>query len=156
MKFLKSLINHWKKRHPTTLLKENKGHKTIRKSTPRDKPRQRKLQILSNHARSMPPREMKAQFARDGLSFETFKFEWKVKNDYKGVELEEKKYNYSVELEEKKWDHRIKLEEKNLDWENEEKEKDQSFEMAKLEQLASQEHNGKKKRLSDCKICPSS
>ncbi|KNZ46257.1 hypothetical protein VP01_7424g1 [Puccinia sorghi] len=36
------------------------------------------------------------------------------------------------------------LEEKELAWEKDEKEKDPSFEMAKLEQLASQEHIGKK------------
>jgi len=86
----------------------------------------------------------KAQVARDGLSFEMLKFERQVKNDDKGVELEEKKFNHSVALEEKKWDHGVKLEEKKLDWEKEEKEKDRSFEMAKLERLASQEHIGKK------------
>ncbi|KNZ64658.1 hypothetical protein VP01_10068g2 [Puccinia sorghi] len=44
----------------------------------------------------------------------------------------------------KRWDHGIKLEEKKLDWEKEEKGKDQSFEMAKLDQLPSPEHIGKK------------
>ncbi|KNZ55996.1 hypothetical protein VP01_2525g2, partial [Puccinia sorghi] len=34
---------------------------------------------------------MKTQVARDGLSFEMLKFERQVKNDDKGVELEEKK-----------------------------------------------------------------
>ena len=63
----------------------------------------------------------KAQVARDGLSFEMLKFERQVKNDDKGVELEEKKFNHSVALEEKKWDHGVKLEEKKLDWEKEEK-----------------------------------
>ncbi|KNZ51161.1 hypothetical protein VP01_4063g2 [Puccinia sorghi] len=68
----------------------------------------------------------------------------KIKNNDKIVELEGKKFNHSVALEEKKWDHEIGLEEKKLAWEKDEKEKDQSFEMAKLEQLASQEHIGKK------------
>ena len=83
------------------------------------------------------------------------KFERQIKNDDKGVELEERKFNHSitleekkwdhgVKLEEKKWDHGIKLEEKKLDWEKEEKEKDRRFEMAKLERLASQDHIGKK------------
>ncbi|KNZ48308.1 hypothetical protein VP01_5761g1 [Puccinia sorghi] len=67
----------------------------------------------------------------DGLTFEMLKFEKQVKNNDKGVELEKKKFNHS-------------LEEKKLDWEKEEKEEDQSFEMAKLEQLASQEHIRKK------------
>ncbi|KNZ45783.1 hypothetical protein VP01_7805g2 [Puccinia sorghi] len=74
----------------------------------------------------------KTQFSRDGLSFEMLKFERQVKNDDKGVELEEKKFNHSVALEENKWDHGIKLEEKKLDWEKEDKEKDWIFEMAKL------------------------
>ncbi|KNZ55940.1 hypothetical protein VP01_253g10, partial [Puccinia sorghi] len=43
-----------------------------------------------------------------------------------------------------RWDHGIKLEEKKLDWEKEEKEEDRSFDMTNLEQLASQEHIGKK------------
>lgn len=66
------------------------------------------------------------------------------KNTDKGLELEEKKFNYSVLLEEKKWDHGIQLEEKKFHWEKEEKEKDQQFEMAKLDRLTSQEHIGKK------------
>ncbi|KNZ49143.1 hypothetical protein VP01_5188g1 [Puccinia sorghi] len=68
--------------------------------------------------------EGKAQVSRDGLTFEMLKFEQKVKNNDKGFELEEKKFNHSVALEEKKWDHEIKLDEKKLDWEKEEKEKD--------------------------------
>ena len=96
----------------------------------------------------------KAQFARDGLSFEMLKFKCQVKNNDKGVELEEKKFNHSITLEEKKWDHginfeekkwdhSIKLEEKQLDWSKDEEEKDRSFEMEKLDQLASQDHIGK-------------
>ena len=124
----------------------------------------------------MPPREMQVstfvfrnencmdqqltykyspQVAQDGLTFEMLKFEQQIKNNDKGVELEERKFNHSitleekkwdhgVKLEEKKWDHGIKLEEKKLDWEKEEKEKDRRFEMAKLERLASQDHIGKK------------
>ncbi|KNZ45078.1 hypothetical protein VP01_850g5 [Puccinia sorghi] len=38
------------------------------------------------------------------------KFEQQVKNNDKGVELEERKFNHSVALEEKKWDHGINLE----------------------------------------------
>ena len=83
------------------------------------------------------------------------KFERQVKNNDKGIELEEKKFNHSVkleekkwvhgiELEEKKWDREIKLEERKLDLEKDEKEKDRSFEMAKLDRLASQDHIGKK------------
>ncbi|KNZ46047.1 hypothetical protein VP01_7605g1 [Puccinia sorghi] len=87
--------------------------------------------------------EGKTEVARDGIIFEMLKFEWQVKNDEKGVELEEEKFKHLVALEEKKWDHRIKLEEKKLDWEKEEKEKDRSFEMAKLERLASKENIGK-------------
>ncbi|KNZ46500.1 hypothetical protein VP01_720g7 [Puccinia sorghi] len=44
-----------------------------------------------------------------------------------------------TQVEEERWDHGIKLEDKN--WEKVEKEKDRSFEMAKLDQLESQEHN---------------
>ncbi|KNZ64469.1 hypothetical protein VP01_10250g1, partial [Puccinia sorghi] len=95
LEFLKILINHQKKRHPKTILKENEGHQTIRTSTPRAESHQRKLQILSNHMRRM------TQVAIDGLSFEMLKFERQVKNDDKGVELEEKKFNHSVALEEK-------------------------------------------------------
>ncbi|KNZ60843.1 hypothetical protein VP01_14933g1, partial [Puccinia sorghi] len=58
----------------------------------------------------LTPSERKNQVARDGCSFETVKFEQQVKNDEKGVELEEKKLNHSVALEEKKWDHGIKQE----------------------------------------------
>ncbi|KNZ59079.1 hypothetical protein VP01_1803g4 [Puccinia sorghi] len=123
MNFLKSLINHRKKRHPKTLQKEKEGHKTVRTSTPRAKPHQRKLQIRSNNTGSMPPSEMK------------------FKNNDKGVELEEKKFNHSVTLEEEKWDHGIKLWKISLT-EKEEKEKDRSFEMAHLKQLAPQEHIG--------------
>ncbi|KNZ49432.1 hypothetical protein VP01_5009g1 [Puccinia sorghi] len=127
MKFLKSLINHRKKRHPTTLLKECKGYQTIIISTPRAKPHQRKLQILSNNTRSMPPREMKVRTLTFRFSHlinqHLTEFERQVKIDYKGVELEEKNFNHSVALEEKKWDHGIKLEKKKLDWEKEEKKK---------------------------------
>ncbi|KNZ64657.1 hypothetical protein VP01_10068g1, partial [Puccinia sorghi] len=91
IKFLKSLINHRKKRHPKTLLK---GEVSIRTSTPRAEPHQRKLQILSNHTR----RKGKAQVSRDGLSFEMLKFERQVKNNDKGFEMEEKKLNHSVAL----------------------------------------------------------
>ncbi|KNZ53077.1 hypothetical protein VP01_3350g2 [Puccinia sorghi] len=105
MKFLKSLINHRKKRHLTTHLKENKGHQTIRKSTPRAKPHQRKLQIYSNDTRRMPKRDEGENF-----DFEIFSSDQSTP-------------------------------------EREEKEKDRSFEMAKLEQLESQEHIGKKYHL---------
>ena len=82
------------------------------------------------------------------------KFKCQVKNNDKGVELEEKKFNHSITLEEKKWDHginfeekkwdhSIKLEEKKLDWDKEEEEKDRSFEVANLNQLASQANIGK-------------
>ncbi|KNZ63930.1 hypothetical protein VP01_10837g1, partial [Puccinia sorghi] len=45
------------------------------------------------------------------------------------------------ELEEERFNH--SLEEEKLDWEKEEKEKDRNFDMAKLEQLESQENIGK-------------
>ncbi|KNZ60427.1 hypothetical protein VP01_15569g1, partial [Puccinia sorghi] len=103
-------------RHPKTLLKENELHQTIRTSTPRAEPHQRKLQIHSNHTRSASKRDEdsleKAQVSRDGLSFEMLKFERQVKNDDKSVELEEKKFNHSVTLEEKKWNNEIRLEER--------------------------------------------
>ncbi|KNZ58623.1 hypothetical protein VP01_1893g4 [Puccinia sorghi] len=117
--------------------RKKKGIK-LSEHQPRAELYQRKLQIRSNHTT-----RRKAQVSRDGLTFEMLKFEQQVKNNDKGVELEEKKFSHSVVLEEKKWDHGINLEEKKLDWEKEEKEKYQSFEMAKLEQLASQEHIGK-------------
>ncbi|KNZ57748.1 hypothetical protein VP01_2082g4 [Puccinia sorghi] len=91
---------------------EKVGHQTVRTSTPRVEPHQRKLKILSNHTRKMA----------SALRY----------------------LNLSMELGEKKLDHRIKMEEKNLGLEKEEKEKYWSFDMTKLEQLASQEHIGKK------------
>ncbi|KNZ46659.1 hypothetical protein VP01_7085g1, partial [Puccinia sorghi] len=123
-------MNHLKRRrHPKKIQNEDKGHQTLRTSTPRAEAHQMKLQICLNHMRSMHPIEMKAQVS-DGLSFEILKFESQVKNNDKGVELEEKKFNHSVALEEKKWDHGMNLEKTKLDWEKEEKDKDQSFEMA--------------------------
>ena len=46
-----------------------------------------------------------------------------VHNKYKGIELEEKKFNHSIIIEEKKWDQGIKLEDKRMEWEKEEKKK---------------------------------
>ncbi|KNZ44749.1 hypothetical protein VP01_8873g1, partial [Puccinia sorghi] len=50
-----------------------------------------------------------------------------VKNDDKGVEMEEKKLNKSVALEEKKCDHRIKLDERKLDTEKRRRNKKTRF-----------------------------
>ncbi|KNZ62757.1 hypothetical protein VP01_1225g3 [Puccinia sorghi] len=55
----KRSINNRKRRNPETLQNENKGNQTIKTSTPRAKPHQRKLYIHSNHTRSMLPRGMK-------------------------------------------------------------------------------------------------
>ncbi|KNZ45807.1 hypothetical protein VP01_779g9 [Puccinia sorghi] len=90
-----------------------------------------------------PPKKLgKTQVARDGLRFEMLKFERRSKMMTRGLNWRRKNFNHTWALEEKKWNHGINMEENKLDWEKEEKEKDRSFEMAKLEQLASQEHIG--------------
>ncbi|KNZ48445.1 hypothetical protein VP01_5668g2, partial [Puccinia sorghi] len=79
------------------------------------------------------PPQRKTHVARDGLRFEMLKFEWKVKNDDKvrrsGIT--------GSSWRRRSWTGKRRR-----------KKKDRSFEMAKLEQLASQENIGKKYDLS--------